>query len=437
MSQLNSRPIGVSDMALESFLNGLVRKGFLTSEQKPSGSDYPAVTVIIPVRNRPRDLKRCLDSLSALDYRQEKLEIIVVDDASDDRTPQVAAQYPVRLIRNTINRGASYSRNRGARHASGDILCFLDSDCHVPAQWLQELTVIFDDPKVTAGGGMVTSTLDGRLLDRYEKVLSSLHMGNNGRDSLGGDPFFYLPSCNLAVRRTPFARIGGFNEDMAVGEDVDLCWRLMDSGNVIVYRPEAMVFHRHRNQLSAFCRRRYEYGTSEPLLQSLHRRRRKMFPIWPLPTLFWLFLAAAVILHPALISVALVLLLSDSLHCHVRAEQEGLQLSYPTVLKARIRQYASVLYHIAAFGSRYYMLVAWLPAALGAGWISAVILSGHIVVGLVQYSIKQPRIDPFRFLFFFSLEQLSYQTGVWVGCIVHRFFSPVAPRLCLYRRAVI
>lgn len=435
--QLNRRPSGVSDVALERFLNGLARKGFLTSVQTPSGASLAAVSVIIPVRNRPRDLKRCLDSLEELDYPREKLEIIVVDDASADRTPQVAAQYPVHLIRNTLNRGASYSRNRGARHASGDILCFLDSDCHVPVQWLRELTTIFNDPRVAAGGGMVTSAMDKRPLDRYEKVQSSLHMGHRGRDSHGGDAFFYLPSCNLAVRRAVFARMGGFNEEMVVGEDVDLCWRLVDSGGVIVYRPTALVFHRHRNRLWSFCRRRYDYGTSEPLLQSLHRRRRKKFPLWPQPTLFWLLMAAAALLHPALAPFALLLLLTDSAQRRRRAARMGLQLSYPTVLQAKCRQYASVLYHMAAFGSRYYLLVALMLSVFGGGWISTVILVGHVVVGLVQYKIKRPDLDPLSFFLFFSLEQISYQTGVWTGCMVHRLFSPVAPRPCLRRKAVI
>lgn len=433
LEQLGSAPPGVSAEALERFLEGLARKGFLLANRTASDNHIQSVSVIIPVRDRTRDLERCLDSLAAMHYPAELLEVIVVDDASRDETAMVAERYPmVTLLRNPRSLGASASRNRGARHASGEILCFLDSDCQVVTEWLREMMVIFDDPAATAGGGLVSSNLDRKRLDRYEKVQSSLHMGTRARDSRGGDRFFYLPSCNLAVRRTNFLQLGGFNESMAVGEDVDLCWRLVDNGGVIAYRPEAVVFHRHRNRLGAFCRRRYDYGTSEPLLQSRHPRRRKIFPIWPLAMLFWGLLVTAILLNPALGAVAPLLLLADSLQNRQRAQRIGLRLSFTTVLLAKIRHYLSVLYHLAAFCSRYYLLPIIVVIVL-LPWLGAAFIAGHMAVALVQYSIKKPSLDPVTFLFFFTLEQISYQTGVWHGCFQRRYFSPVAPRLCLYR----
>jgi len=389
--------------------------------------------VIIPVRDRPRDLERCLNSLAEIDYPAELLEVIVVDDASRDETGTVAERYPfVTLLRNSRTLGASASRNRGAHHATGDVLCFLDSDCHVVPHWLREMMVIFEDPAVTAGGGLVSSKLGKRFLDRYEKVQSSLHMGTRPRDSRDANRFFYLPSCNLAVRRTDFLRFGGFNKSMAVGEDVDLCWRLMDQGGVIAYRPEAVVFHRHRNRLGAFCRRRYDYGTSEPLLQSLHHRRRKVFPLSPLAMFFWGLVATAVLFFPVLGAVAMLLLLAHSLHNRQQAQRIGLRLAFTSVLLAKIRHCLSVLYYIVAFGSRYYLLPL-LVFSVFLPWLGAVLIIGHAVVGLVHYTIKKPSLNPILFLFFFTLEQVSYQSGVWRGCFQQRYFSPLFPRPCLYR----
>lgn len=433
VDQLGNPPPGVSSEALKRFLDGLARKGFLIASRTPSGIPTQTVSVIIPVRDRPRDLKRCLDSLAAMDYPPELMEIIVVDDASKDETASVAECRPmVTLLRNPRSLGASASRNRGARNASGDILCFLDSDCQVVPQWLREMSVVFDDSDVTAGGGLVSSNLEQKRLDRYEKVQSSLHMGTRPRDSRDGDRFFYLPSCNLAVRRTAFLQLGGFNESMAVGEDVDLCWRLVDRGGVIAYRPEAVVFHRHRNRLGAFCRRRYEYGTSEPLLQSRHPGRRKIFPIWPLAMLFWGLLVTAVLFYPVMGVVAPLLLLADSLQNRQRAQRIGLRLAFRSVLLAKIRHYFSVLYHLAAFGSRYYLLPV-LGLSVLLPWLGALFIVGHMMVGLVQYGIKKPSLNPITFLFFFTLEQISYQSGVWRGCFQQRYFYPVAPRLCVYR----
>jgi mycofactocin system glycosyltransferase len=431
MDQLGSPPPGVCAQSLERFLDGLARKGFLLADRTPSEMATRSVSVIIPVRDRPGDLERCLNSLAQIDYPAELFDVIVVDDASQDETGTVAERYAfVTLLRNRRSVGASASRNRGARHATGEVLCFLDSDCQVVPHWLREMMVIFEDPAVTAGGGLVSSNLEGRFLDRYEKVQSSLHMGTRQRDSRDANRFFYLPSCNLAVRRTDFLRLGGFNESMAVGEDVDLCWRLMDRGGVIAYRPEAIVFHRHRNRLGAFCRRRYDYGTSEPLLQSLHRRRRKIFPISPLAMFFWGLLAAAVLFYPVLGAAAMLLLLAHSLQKRQQAQRIGLRLTFGTVLLARIRHCLSVLYYLVAFGSRYYLLPA-LALSVCLPKLGVVFIVGHAVVGLVHYAIKKPSLNPILFLFFFTMEQISYQSGVWRGCFQQRYFAPLFPRLRL------
>jgi hypothetical protein len=94
LSQVNrADPIDI-----EIFLNGLVRKGFLEQEGFPIPAQYPYTTVIIPVRNRPGEIAMCLQSLSRLEYPKEKLEVIVIDDASDDNTPDVVSTFPVQLI---------------------------------------------------------------------------------------------------------------------------------------------------------------------------------------------------------------------------------------------------------------------------------------------------------------------------------------------------
>ena len=109
----------VDPKEIEIFLNGLVRRGFLEQEGLPTLSDYPHISIIIPVRNRPEEIETCLSSLSELDYPLEKLEIIVVDDASSDSTPEVISRFPVCLIALKEHRQASFCRNLAARKAKG------------------------------------------------------------------------------------------------------------------------------------------------------------------------------------------------------------------------------------------------------------------------------------------------------------------------------
>lgn len=429
--RLPPAPANVSDDQLHGFLDRLVTKGFLLREDIPSQSFIPGVSIIIPVRNRPQDLDRCLKSLAEVDYPRECLEVIVVDDGSGDNTPEVARHYPVILMRNSVQQGASFSRNRGAEQARGELLCFLDSDCTVEPGWLRELVYAFEDSRVSAGGGEVLSQLSHTRLDRYEQVKSSLHMGFQACDSENGNPFFYLPSCNFAVRRDAFKGIGGFKEEMTVGEDVDLCWRLIDRGGVIAYRPRAKVFHRHRNRVTAFSRRRFQYGTSEPLLQSGHLNRGKIFPVYSQPMLFWLIVMISGIFFPLLSIGALALFLGDAGVYHHKSVRMGLPFSRPLVFRARFRHYLSALYHLAAFVSRYYLVFALPLFLFSPNWVTVCPIVLHLGAGMVDFIVKKPKLDPFSFMILFSLEQLSYQAGVWVGCIKHRFFRPVAPRLIL------
>lgn len=414
---------------LKNFLWRLVNLGYLEESGNCLGDRLPSLSIVIPVRNRPTDIAECLTSLLRFDYPESLTETIVVDDGSTDETADVISQFGVTLIKNSRRRGASFCRNLGACKARGEIVVFLDSDCTVKKDWGRELIAAFRDPEIVACGGMVDSRENRKALDRYEQVKSSLIMGRVRQDSRDGGRFFYVPSCSLAVRRDVFTSLGGFREEMHVGEDVDLCWRLVDKGHAIAYRPSAVVYHRHRNSIHDFCKRRFDYGTSEPLLQQLHPSRRKDFLLRPGSFVFWAFIVLSLVNpQPVFLLAAAAFLVGDALLYQRKARCSGLSLPYIKVLFSIARVNFSFLYHICAFGSRYYLLPA-MAAGFIQPWIAIGFAAGHTVTGLVQYSIHRPRLDPVSFLFFFTLEQASYQAGVWRGCLKRFFWRPVFPRL--------
>jgi mycofactocin system glycosyltransferase len=422
--------VNQSDPAeIEIFLNHLVVKGYLEREGVPTLSHCPPVSIIIPVRNRPEEISACLQSLRMLDYPVENVEVIVVDDASDDHTPDVVSRFPVKLIRLKDHKQASFCRNLAAQRATGEILAFLDSDCLADPLWLRELIPSFNDPAIGAVGGIVDSHFHEKFLDRYEKVRSSLNMGSWSRSSKEGDRFFYVPSCNLLVRKEIFIRLGGFKEDLHVGEDVDFCWRLQDQGHHMEYRPVGKVNHKHRNQLRHFCARRFDYGTSEPLLQQSHPKRVKQFLLLPGGALFWLFiLLFAVSEWVPLMGLGATSLLVDSLLRFHKIRKSNVPIIFPRLLWGVLRSYIAFLYHCCAFVSRYYLWLSvpcfpWLPHA------TAVILGMHLLTGIGEYLIKKPSLNLPLFLFYFSLDQCSYQLGVWWGCLKRMYFGPVNPQI--------
>ena len=414
---------------LEFFLDELVRRGFLESRGFPVIKEIPLVSVVVPVRNRPEEIQACLQSLLELDYPKEKLEVLVVDDASTDRTAMVVSGFPVQLIRLAEQRQAPFCRNLGGRKAGGEILAFIDSDCLADPGWLKELVPVFRDPSVGAVGGKVASHYNEKNLDRYEQVMSSLSMGNWPRRSTKKEPFFYVPSCNLLVRRQAFLKVDGFQEELVVGEDVDLCWRLQDQGQQVEYRPAGTVYHRHRNRLRTFCSRRFDYGTSEPLLQKRHPRRNKTFGFPLAGALFWtvIFLSLTLGAWPPAAAAPLVAAI-DAAARRRRLQRKDIPVAFIRIQAAVLRDYLGFFYHCCAFLSRYYLAAGLLVIPLFPR-LSFLVMGIQFLTGFVVYAGKRPRMDFLSFQFFFLLEQLSYQTGVWWGCLKNHHFTPVAPKL--------
>jgi mycofactocin system glycosyltransferase len=409
----------------------LVQKGYIEQQGLPSLFELPMVSVIIPVRNRQVDIAACLESLLRLQYPMEKLDLIVVDDASEDRTAEVVSSFPVRLIPVATQSQASFCRNLGAQQARGEILAFIDSDCQADALWLRELLPSFREPRIGVVGGLVDSVFEAKAVDRYEKVKSSLNMGPCFRRSEEKDRFFYVPSCNLLTRKDLFARLGGFRADLYVGEDVDYCWRVQDRGYEVEYRPRGKIFHRHRNSPWAFCSRRFDYGTSEPLLQQIHRSRPKTLLLPPTAALFWVLVALS--LWEAggyLLALSGLVGLIDSGAALRKLRRRNIPARVLEVLLAVLRSYLALLFHMCSFVSRYYLL--WvLPLSFFLPEAGAALIGAHLLSGMGEYVIKSPGLNPLSFFLLFTLEQLSYQSGVWWGCAKAKFFGPVNPRLSI------
>lgn len=431
LEQILASVDSVGAVRAESFLNELVCRGFLQRDGISHCSIYPLVSIIIPVRNRPEEIALCLASLLKVEYPRDRMEIIVVDDASNDATPEVISSFPVTLIPLRERCQASFCRNLGAARAKGSLLAFIDSDCVADPSWLKELTPAFNDPSLGAVGGMVDAYYHEKRLEKYEKVKSSLKVSGSHKQSNEKDRFFYVPSCNLLVRRDLFLKLGGFMEDLHVGEDVDLCWRIEDNSYRIEYRPVGRVYHKHRVTMWAFASRRFDYGTSEPILQRLHGERVKQLPFPPGAVLFWCTTSLAVFLgSPALAGLICASIMLDSIGRAAGLQKKGFRIGPLRVLGAVLRGHLAFVHHCCAFISRYYLV--WAILALPVlPLASAAILCMHLLTGLVELLMKKPRLNPLAFLLFFTIEQISYQLGVWWSCIRSSCFSPVNPRIVL------
>ena len=202
-----------------------------------TGSRSPKVSVIIPVFNRPESVRRAIESVLSQTFQD--FEVIVVDDASTDATPDVVASFTdprISLIRHERNRGGSAARNTGIRASSAPYVGFLDSDDEwLPDKLERQLAVFEQGPDhvglVYAGAERVYD--DGvvsRDLPRRERDLTRTLLLENiiGETSVG------------MVRRSVFDATGGFDESLPSCQDLDLWLRIAERFDCVAV-PEVLV----------------------------------------------------------------------------------------------------------------------------------------------------------------------------------------------------
>jgi O-antigen biosynthesis protein len=237
-----------------------VANAFAT-EPSPGRSRWPKISVILCSYNGQRYIAETLDALEALDYPD--YETVVVDDGSTDATPDIAARYPVRLVR-TDNCGLSSARNTGLAAATGEIVAYIDDDAYPERDWLKRLAMAFQDGEFVGMGGPNIPPPDDPLIAQCVAHAP----GGPTHVLLSDREAEHIPGCNMAFRRSSLLEIGGFDPQFrAAGDDVDICWRLQQQGWKLGFAPTATVFHHRRATLRAYWKQQLGYGKAEALLE--------------------------------------------------------------------------------------------------------------------------------------------------------------------------
>jgi GT2 family glycosyltransferase len=217
-----------------------------------AASGAPLVSVVIPTYGQVDFTLRCLASIAACPVA-EAIEILVIDDASDDTAiPKLDAVQGIRLLRNETNLGFLRSCNKAASLAKGTFLFFLNNDTEVLANWLTPLLDIFATrPDAGAAGSMLLYP-DGRLQEAGGIIWRDGSAWNFGRHEDPEKPAYtyvrrvdYCSGAALMVRRETFLALGGFDERYvpAYFEDSDLCLRLREQGLATYYQPGSRIVH--------------------------------------------------------------------------------------------------------------------------------------------------------------------------------------------------
>lgn len=277
--------------ALDALLDGVPHPGTAVLQRRlleagllllpPGPSRLSDVTVVVPARARLHEVQRVLDGVPA------GVPVVVVDDGSN---PPLAGA----AVRHERSRGPAAARNAGAALAMTEFVAFVDTGVRLPDGALARLTGHFADKRVVAVAPRVVSEAASGLVGVLEQQLCALDLGPTAAEVRAGAAVSYVPSTVLVVRRDSFVALGGFDEALEVGEDVDLVWRLADLG-VVRYDPEVVVRHAPRTSLRAALRRRRDYGSSAGHLDRRHPGQLRHVRVSTWSLLPW----AAALVHPA------------------------------------------------------------------------------------------------------------------------------------------
>jgi glycosyltransferase involved in cell wall biosynthesis len=233
----------------------------------------PEVSVVVPIYNGEADLPDLIECLRSQTYPPDKVEYVLVDNNSLDRTSaiiQTAAKFNLitihHLTENQIQ--SSYAaRNKGIHGSKGEIIAFTDADCRPESDWLENLVKPFVNPEIALSAGEILALPGKTILEQHadrESTLSQKHTLSH--------PFCaYGQTANLAVRRQVLETVGLFRPYLTSGGDADLCWRILrETSYKLHFVENAIVRHRHRSTMKQLQSQWYRYGESNKYLHELH-----------------------------------------------------------------------------------------------------------------------------------------------------------------------
>jgi len=199
--------------------------------------ELPFVSVVVPVYNGESTIKECLDSIMALDYPREKLEVIAVDDGSADKTLSILKGFSFKVILKDHG-GYPSTMNVGLRAAQGEIRVIIDADTYVEKDWLKKILEEFKDDKVGIVSGYVATKPNAKF---WARVVG--YESEDRYDRMRSKYVDFITSTSTAYRREVFEKAGLFNEMLKRGSDEDLAQRASNAGWKIVLKKEALCYH--------------------------------------------------------------------------------------------------------------------------------------------------------------------------------------------------
>jgi glycosyltransferase involved in cell wall biosynthesis len=253
-------------------------------------------SIIIPVFNRPKEIDELLESLTKQDFSDD-FEVLIIEDGSINKCDIIVERYKNQLNVKYFfkeNRGAWICRNFGMQNASGNYFIILDSDVIVPHQYLSEVIKVLETNFTDAFGGPDAAHKSFTPLQKainYSMTSVLTTGGIRGKKQAVGK--FQPRSFNFGLSKKAFENTNGFN-DLKIGEDIDLTFRLWENDFETQLIENAFVYHKRRSNIQQFFKQTFAFGTARPKLNKRYPRTVKI-TYW-FPSIFSIGLDISLIL---------------------------------------------------------------------------------------------------------------------------------------------
>jgi glycosyltransferase involved in cell wall biosynthesis len=322
------------------------------------------ISLIIPLFNRPQEIRELLESLIL--QSDSNFDIVIVEDGSTQKSDSIINEFRNKLRIDYFykeNSGPGLSRNYGAERAKGDYLIFLDSDCIIPPNYVTRVQAFLKSNYVDAFGGPDRADESFTSIQKaINYSMTSLFTTGGIRGNAKSIEKFHPRSFNMGYSKKVFDATGGFS-GMRFGEDIDMSIRLHQAGFSTALIPDAYVYHKRRTNFKLFYKQVFNSGLARINLFKRHPSSLKLLHFFPLVfTIGWILAVILQVLIGFSLFIILLSLYLALLFIHASVLNKSLKVGFLALIASFIQ--------LSAYGLGFLKGI-WERLVLGRGEIAS------------------------------------------------------------------